>query len=155
MKRMAIGAVFGLATWFGSALAAEAQVVLPSGPMSVTAGQQSVTYTATITLPTPANFIVKLWVYRGTTQLCFSTTIVSNPNTNTYYFSKAMNSSQWNLHAGDSLRFAATLTVLSQTYNATDWFVTVAGTRPSSKMSSAKSGPTMAFGGVDRDRRKE
>jgi len=155
MKRMAIGAVVGLATWFGSALAAEAQQIMPTGPLSITAGQQSCNYTATISLPTPANFLVRVWVYRGTAMLSSSTTIISNPYTNTYYFSKSFDMAQWNVQAGDSLKFVATLTVLGKTYNANDWTVVVSGTRPSSKVTSSQKSMALAYAGRTGDRRKE
>ena len=155
MKRTMAGLISGLAIWLGSALAAEAQQITPTGPMCVTAGQASATYTATINLPIPANFLVKLKVYRGTELLGSYTTIVSNPLTNIYSFSKSMDTSAWNLQVGDSLRYSATLTVLSVNFAATDWSVVVTGTRPSSKITAANKTRTLALAGVDKDRRKE
>jgi hypothetical protein len=63
--------------WLGSALAAEAQQITPTGPLSVLPGN-STTYTANVYLPNPCNYVVRLWVMRGTTEVHFSQTVVPN-----------------------------------------------------------------------------
>jgi len=155
MKRIAMGAVTALSVWFGSALAAEAQQIQPTGPMAINTGTSSCNYTATITYPTQANFLVKLWVYRGTTCWNFSQTMVPNPHTNSYNFSKLVDMTGWGLVAGETLTFKSSLTILTQTYNAADLNVVVSGTRPSSKGSSVQKSNPMTILAVDKDRRKE
>jgi hypothetical protein len=155
MKRIAIGAVAGLAVWFGSALAAEAQQIQPTGPLSVTTGQVQTTFTATLTLPNPANLIVKLWVYRSSGLWHFSQTMVVNPNVNTYYFSKVVDMTGWGLITGETLTFSSKLLIGGQIYTANDWQVVVSGTRPATKMTSAKKTSVLAVQNVDKDRRKE
>jgi hypothetical protein len=152
LKRMAIGAVVGLATWFGSALAAEAQQITPTGPMSITAGTNSWTYTATIYLPTPMNFKVNTNIYKNGVLQTMFTQSVPNPGTNTYNFSQPCTVT-FNVAAGDVVTFKAQLLWNRTTTNAADWNVTVTGTRPSSKTVQRTS--LLALQSVDRDRRRE
>ena len=152
MRRTVIGATAGLAIWFGSALAVEAQQITPTGPLSVLSGATSSTYTATVTIPTPMNFAVKLWVYKnGVLQHC-SQTFVPNPGTSTYYFSKPVDMTTWAPAPGDTLLYVGQLLYNKATYNALDWTVIVPPTRPSKTYQ--KSG-TLALKSVDRDRRRE
>jgi hypothetical protein len=63
MRRIAIGFVMGVAVWVGSALSAEAQVIItPTGPLAINTGATSTTYTATIS-NVPTSFFFYLWVY--------------------------------------------------------------------------------------------
>src|SRR5882762_3418587 len=81
MKRMAMGAVAGLAVWFGSALAAEAQQITPTGPMNIYSGSTSANYTADTIIPYLQSFSVQVWVYRGNnpTPICSGEIFVYNP----------------------------------------------------------------------------
>src|SRR6185436_5746547 len=88
MRRMAIATVMGVATWLGSALAAEAQQITPTGPLSVVAGATSSNYTADIYLPTPCAYVVRLWVYRAGIEIHYSMTVHANPGTVNSTFSK-------------------------------------------------------------------
>lgn len=154
MRRIAIGVTTGLAIWFGSALAAEAQQITPTGPLSVTAGATSSTYTATITIPTPMTFAVRLWVYKNGVLEHFSNIYVPNPGTTTYYYSKFVDMSTWGLVAGDSLNYVAKLSYNKVVTNAPDWPITVQGTRPSSKPSYRKAAG-LTLQSIERDRRRE
>ena len=152
MRRIAVGMAVGLAAWFGSALTAEAQQITPTGPLLVYAGSSSTTYTATITYPSSMNFCVKFWVYKNGVEVHYSSTTVPNPGTLTYYFSKPLDTSTWNLQAGNLLTFRAQLLYNRNTYNFDDYNLTVLSTRPS-KTWQKSSG--LALQAVDRDRRRE
>jgi len=163
MRRMAIGTVVGVAVWMGSALAAEAQQITPTGPLSVNAGATTSTYTANVYLPTPSNYVVRLWVMRGTTNLHYSQTVVPNPGTNNCVFTKDAGFNQ-SVSAGDQLVFKVALKV------GTVWVpasypingdtidlgpITVGPSRPSSKMTGVQKAPALALQSIDRDRRRE
>jgi hypothetical protein len=151
MRRKAIGAIVGLATLIGSALAAEAQQITPTGPLSVVGGATSSTYTANIYLPSPCAYVVRLWVYRAGIEVHYSMTVHANPGTVNSVFEKiAVYGAQ--INAGDVLTFKATLKVGTTIYNAQDWVVTVSGTRPSKTLQKST---TLALQSVDRDRRRE
>ena len=152
MRRTVIGATAGLAIWFGSALAVEAQQITPTGPLLVYAGSTSTTYTATVTVPTPANFCVKLWVLKNGVEVYNSSTSIPNPGTTTYYFSKLLDASTWGLSAGNIVTFRVQLLYNRGTYNFDDYNLTVLPTRPSKTYQK----PTgLALQAVDRDRRRE
>src|SRR5262245_20412162 len=107
MRRMAIGAVTGIVVLIGSALAAEAQQITPTGPLSVVAGATTSTYTANINLPTPSAYIVRLWIIRADgVEVHFSQTIVPNPGVNDSVFTKVAAFSQ-PIYAGDVLTYKA------------------------------------------------
>jgi hypothetical protein len=62
MRRTAIGLAVGMAVWVGSAVAAEAQVIItPNGPLAVNAGDPSTTFTADVTSPGPYTLAVNIW----------------------------------------------------------------------------------------------
>jgi hypothetical protein len=153
MKRMAIGAVVGLATWFGSALAAEAQQITPTGPLAILTGNTTATYTADVTIPYLQAFCVDVWVYRGNnpTPVSYGEVYVYYPTTLTSSISFAGN---WNPGAitGEKFKFKATLVFLGVNYNAADKIVTV--TRPSTYLESSRYSE-FAFEAIDRDRRHE
>jgi hypothetical protein len=151
MRRMAIGAIVGMATLIGSALAAEAQQITPTGPLSVVAGATSSTYTASINMPTPCAYVVRLWIYRGTVEVHYSQTICANPNTVNSTFTKIAVHNQ-SIYSGDVLTYKASMKVGTVWYNAADWNVTVSGTRPSKTVQKSS---TLALQTVDRDRRRE
>jgi len=157
MRRILVGISTALAVWFGSTLVAEAQspTITPTGPLSVTAGSSSTTYTATITYPTSMGFAVKLWVYKNGNQIHSSTTSIPDPGTTTYYFSKNVDLSNCVPAAGDTLLFKAQLLYNRNTYNAADWTVIVSSTRPTSKVTSVGQTSKLALQSVERDRRKE
>ncbi|HZE99835.1 MAG TPA: hypothetical protein VE981_22705 [Planctomycetota bacterium] len=136
MKRMAIGAVAGLAAWFGSALAAEAQQIQPTGPMSIQAGTTSYTYTANITLPIPMSYKVIINVLKNGVCQCTYTQNVPNPGTNTSYLSQPC-PLNFPFGSTDTLTFKAQLLWNRTTTNAPDWNLTVTGTRPPTTSSSA------------------
>jgi hypothetical protein len=152
MRRIAVGLTVGLAVWFGSAVAAEAQWIQPTGPLLVYAGTSSTTYTATITIPTPMGMCVKLWVLKNGIEYNYTSNSIPNPGTTTYYFSKFVDTSTWNLAAGDVLTFRAQLLYNRTIYNFADYNITVQQTRPSRTYQKS---PKPALQVVDRDRRRE
>jgi hypothetical protein len=154
MQRIAIGAVAGLGIWFGSALVAEAQGITPTGPLCVTSGATSSTYTATVNIPTSMTFVVRLWVYKNGVLDHYSSNIIPNPGTTVYPFSKYVDMSSWIPSTGDTLVYKAQLVYNKQTYNAPDWTVVVTGTRPSKPGYSVGSS-SLALQSIDRDRRRE
>jgi hypothetical protein len=154
MKRTAIGAVAGLAIWFGSALAAEAQVVQPQGPMCITAGSTAPTFTATVTIPTANYFYVRVQVYLNGNCIHNSQTFVPNPGTTTYNFSKVTQLTTAP-QVGQTLTFSSTLIYAGKSYTGTNWNVVVTGTRPTSKGAAIQRTSLLAIQGIDRDRRRE
>ena len=154
MQRIAIGILVGLAAWFGSALAAEAQTIQPTGPLAVISGSTTSTYTATVTLTAPSLIKVRLWVYRNGTQFHYSETFVPNNGTTTVNFSKPVSHSL-GCNTGDTFKYSAKLIVAGQTITAADWIVTVTGTRPATKPTQVEKRPELALQNVDRDRRRE
>jgi hypothetical protein len=152
MRRIVIGATVGLAIWFGSALAVEAQQITPTGPLSVVAGASSSTYTATINIPTAMGFAVKVWVYKNGVLYHCSQTFVPNPGTTIYYFSKPVDMTGWGHVSGDTLLYVGQLLYNKATYNAVDWTVIVSGTRPSKTYQNSGK---LALSSVERDRRRE
>src|SRR6185503_5917344 len=109
MRRMAIATVTGVAMWLGSALAAEAQQITPTGPLSVVAGATSSTYTANIYLPTPCAYRVRLWIYIGSQAIHSSETIMPNPYVNNSVFTKVADHSA--VPGGTVLTFKASMKV--------------------------------------------
>jgi hypothetical protein len=154
MRRIGMGMAAGLAIWFGSAVIAEAQVPTntTTGPLSVTAGATSSTYTSTVTLTTPATFVIKLWVYKNSVQQHYSQTLVPNPGTTTYNFSKLVDMSAWSPSKDDVLVYSARLCVGGQNYDSTPWTVTVTGTRPPKTYQKSK---FLALQSQATDRRRE
>jgi len=138
-----------MAIWIGSALAAEAQQITPTGPLSVNPGTTS-TYTGNVYLPNPCNYRVRLWIYNGTIQIFYCETIVLNPGLTNSIFAKIATYSAVN--AGDVLTYKASMKVGTTWYPAQDWVVTVGGTRPSKTLQKSS---TLALQTVDRDRRRE
>lgn len=107
MKRIALGAVTGLAVWFGSALAAEAQQITPTGPLQLYPGSSWVTVSATIT--TNYNFTVYLTTYKN--GVCVGPSgsgvwycLNGGPS---YAWSSipALDSSGWGMQVGDVITF--------------------------------------------------
>jgi hypothetical protein len=154
MRRISIGITTALAVWFGSAYAAEAQQITPTGPLSVVAGATSSTYTASIYIPTQMNFVVRLWVYKNGILQNYSSTNIPNPGTNNYNFSKLVDMSGWIPSAGNTILYVAQLLWNKTTTLAADWTVIVSGTRPSKSGYSVRSS-NLALQSVDRDRRRE
>lgn len=109
MKRMAIGAVFGLATWFGSALAAEAQVIQPQGPLQIRVTDASVVYSATITTNYNFTFILTVKKNGVTVYSCQWYCVNNGP---TYNFqSPALSTSTWGMQVGNTITFCATVQI--------------------------------------------
>lgn len=157
MRRIALGAATAAAVWLGSGLLAEAQqggTITPTGPLSVIAGSSSSTYTATIYIPNTMNFMVKLWVYKNGTAQNYSATNVPNTGAGYYNFSQFVDMSTWIPAAGDTLVYKAQLLWNRTITYAADWTVIVSGTRPSSK-TTYQGSTSLAFEGVNRDRRRE
>ena len=163
MRRKAIGAFVGVATLIGSALAAEAQQITPTGPLSVVPGATSSTYTASVYLPTPAGFRVRLWITNMTTgtDIHYSETIFANPYTNNTSISICAGHGA--LTGGHELNFKVAMKVgtawVPSTYPTTgakiEWKpIPVQGTRPS-KVTATQKGSTLAIKSIDRDRRRE
>jgi hypothetical protein len=160
MRRMAISAVVGVATLIGSVLAAEAQQIQPTGPLSVVAGSTCSTYTGNVYLPTPCNYVVRLWVMRGTTEVHFSQTVVPNPGVQNSVFTKIAGFNQ-PIYAGDELIYKIAYKVGTTWYPANYLTtgetvnygpITVSGTRPTKTIQKSS---TLALQTVDRDRRRE
>lgn len=156
MNRIALGAVTALSVWFGSALAAEAQAITPTGPMTIQSGSTSATFTATVSIPTSTYFYVKVNVVHNGVNIHSSTTYVPNPGTTTYNFSKlcAFNTA---VNTSSTVDFYACLTYMGRNYQAAPpnypFEATVTGTRPTSKTFQNRS--ILAIVGADKDRRKE
>jgi len=151
MRRMAIGAVAGVAVWLASAVAAEAQGITPTGPTKVIGGSTASTYNANVSLPNPCGFRVRLWIYDGTLQIYYSETIFPNPWT--VNSTIAINAGYSAVNTGDVLTYKASIKVGTIWYPAQDWIVTVTATRPSKTLQ--KSTGSLALQSVDRDRRRE
>jgi hypothetical protein len=152
MKRTAIGAVAGLAIWFGSALAAEAQVIQPTGPMAIYSGNTTATYTADVTIPYLQPYSVDIWVYRGLNPIaiCSGTVYNYNPTDLTTSISFCAN---WSPAAasGQVFKFKATLNFMGTAYPAPDKIITISRltyVQPTKPLDLA-----MEF--VERDRRHE
>jgi hypothetical protein len=154
MRRTVIGATAGLAIWFGSALAVEAQQITPTGPLSVYAGATSSTLTGTVYLPTPCAYRTRLWVYNGTQEIHYSEMVHANPGTNY----STLNRPASHLVApkvGDTLRYVLKFKVGTIWYDVTpDYTCSVVSTRPSSKSTVYKPAG-LSLQTVDRDRRRE
>jgi len=150
MRRMAIGTVTGVAIWFGSMMAAEAQQIQPTGPLSVASGATSSTYSADINLPNPCAYVVRLWIYRNSLEIHYSQTIVANPGVQNSSFTKVAGHTA--VYTGDVLTYKASMKVGTTWYQAPDWTVIVSGTRPTKTLQKAS---TLALHSADRDRRRE
>ena len=154
MRSMGIGIATGVAIWFGSALAAEAQQLTPTGPLSVTAGAGSSTFTADVYLPVPSPYRLRLWVKRAGVDIHYSETVYPNPGTNNSTCTKI--AQHCPVNAGDVLDYVCKIKVGSVWYDqSAPWQVTVSGTRPSTKPSSAFKSTSLALRTVERDRRRE
>jgi len=155
MKRTAIGAVVGLAAWFGSALAAEAQQITPTGPMAINTGSTGATYTANITLLTLQDYGVQLSVFRGNNQSpCFYGEFwFYSPTSLNNVFSQAVNWAPMAL-TGEKFTFKANLLLSDPilTIPAINWLKYV--TRPTTYLEPSKT-LDLAFEAIDRDRRHE
>jgi hypothetical protein len=153
MKRTAIGAVAGLAIWFGSALAAEAQVIQPTGPMAINTGSTSATYTADVTIPYLQSFFVDISIFRGNNPTPFNTGTIY-----VYYPTELTTSisfnANWNPGAitGEKFKFKATLNFMGVAYPGPDKVVTV--TRLTTYIEPSKN-LEFAFDFIERDRRHE
>jgi len=155
MKRMAIGAVAGLAVWFGSALAAEAQQITPTGPMNIFSGSTSSTYSAGITLPSLQDYAVQVFVYRNGSQSPFWSSEVwfYSPTSLTATYNQDVT---WTAPAitGEKFTFKANLVLTNpvQVIPAANWIkFVIKGTtyvEPTKTLDSA-------LVAIDRDRRNE
>lgn len=155
MGRIAIGLAAGLGIWFGSMAAAEAQpTITTTGPTAISAGSTSTTYSAAITLVTPSMFHIKIQVYRNNVQFHISDNLVPNPGITNPTYSRTINLTS-GCNGGDVFKFCVKLVVGTTTITATDWTVTVPGTRPSSKLAQMDKRVELAFQAIDRDRRRE
>jgi hypothetical protein len=159
MRRIAIGAVAGLAVWIGSALAAEAQGITPTGPTCVLPGATSSTYTANVYLPTPCAYRLRMWVFTGPTltnmtQIHYSESVIPNPGTQNSGLTKVLQLGQGPV-AGDQVKYTAQIKVGTIWYPPVDWVITCQVTRPSSKVSSMQNSSGVVVQSIDRDRRRE
>lgn len=152
MKRIAIGAATALSVWFGSALAAEAQQITPTGPMSINAGTNSWNFTASIYLPTPLGYRMSTTILKnGIYQVCFNQ-IVPNPGTQYSNFSQLCQVT-FNVNAGDVVTFRTSMIWNKTTITGPDLNVTVSPTHPTTK--TVRKTSLLALQGVERDRRRE
>jgi hypothetical protein len=155
MKRIALGAVAGLAVWFGSALAAEAQQITPTGPMNIYTGSTSATYSANITLPSLQDYAVQLFVYRNGSQtpLWSCEMWFYGPTDLNNIFNQLVT---WGPAAitGEKFTFKANLVLTNpvQVIPATNWVKSV--TKPTTYLEPSKP-LDMACVAIDRDRRDQ
>jgi hypothetical protein len=154
MKRIAIGAVTGLAVWFASAVAAEAQQITPTGPMHIYSNDSSVTVAATVT----TNYSFTLYL---TTTLNRNGVITTLPNSGGSWVCinsgpsypwctlPALNSSCWGMQAGDIINFHMVAQINALHRGVCDYSVTVEPPQsgPTSKTSSTESGSLTASAG--------
>ena len=152
MRRMAIGTVAGVAIWIGSAVAAEAQGITPTGPTKVLGGSTCSTFTAGINLPDPCAYVARLWVYRAGIEIHYSQTLCANPGVVNSTFTKVAVFST-TVNSGDVLTYHAMIKVGSTWYTGQDWVVTVTATRPPSQ--TYQKSTSLALQSVERDRRRE
>lgn len=133
---------------------AQAQTGTVTGyePLSVVAGQTSATYKAIVTTSLPTGFKIQLRVFKNEVQKQVSTTIILNPGTTTYYFSKVVDMSSWAPAAGDVLRYEAKLYINTVLQNTHNWSVTVGATRPTTYVKPAR---RFAFQAAESDRYRE
>jgi len=103
MKRIAIGAVTALSVWFGSALAAEAQQIVPTGPMAIATTDTSCVYTATINLN--YSFTLYLTVTKDGTCVYGNQWQITNSGPSYNFTSPTLNPSTWNLSGGETINF--------------------------------------------------
>jgi len=103
MKRIAIGAVAGLAVWFGSALAAEAQQITPTGPLAVHVDDTTETYTATITVS--SSFWFYLTVYRNGSVVYGGQWFIVTTGPSYNFTSPVLNTASWGMQVGDTIDF--------------------------------------------------
>jgi hypothetical protein len=157
MRRMGIGMATVLAIWFGSAAIAEAQspTITPTGPTKVVAGDSHSAFTASVYLPNPCVYRVRLWIKKGATEIHYSETVYPNPGTSYASCSKNAQHNQA-VNAGDVLDYIVKLKVGTVWYDqSAPWQVTVTSTRPSSKSSTLTKSNLPTLQSVDRDRRRE
>lgn len=155
MRRIAVGMTVGLAVWFGSAVVAEAQWIQPTGPLAVVAGSGTSTFTATVYLPNPCSYRLRLWIKRGATEIHYSETLIPNPGISTSTAIKIAAHNQ-SIYPDDVLSYIAKIKVGTIWYDANEtWDVTVTGTRPSSKSSATSKSKPLSIQAIDRDRRRE
>jgi len=113
MKRMALGAVAGLAVWFGSALAAEAQQITPTGPMHIYSNDTSLVYSATIT--TNYSFTLYLTVTNNGTNVYGGQWFCQNSGPTYNFSSPSLSTSTWGLQIGSNINFH-TIVQITPTY---------------------------------------
>ena len=161
MRRILTGGITALSIWIGSALAAEAQQITPTGPLAIYQGSTSTTFTATVTLPYVDIYGVQLSVYKDGSQTPFCTTevwVYNVTSTTSTYTQQVMLNPLALL--GHSYRFHAVLCFGSpvQYYpNADpDWLTNVT-VRPSGPTSYVEPSQVreLALESIDRDRRLE
>ena len=103
MKRIAMGLVAGLATWFGSALAAEAQQITPTGPMHIYSNDASLVYTATIN--TSLSFTLYLNITKNGQSVYGCNWLCNNTGGPYYFSSPTIYTSAWGMQEGDVINF--------------------------------------------------
>ncbi|SRR5579859_1446888 len=123
MKRIAIGVVAGLSVWFGSALAAEAQQITPTGPMQVQATDTSEVYTATIT--TNYSFTISLAVLINGSQVYWNQWYIVNSGPSYNFQSPSLNTASWGLTAGETIDFHAVVSLSITHHVVSDYNLTV------------------------------
>jgi len=123
MKRIAIGAVTGLAVWFAGAVAAEAQQITPTGPMKITASDTSTVYSATIT--TNSNF----WLYMTVTNNGISVYnmqwYITNSGPSYNFQTPVLDTTAWGLVAGNTIDFHIAVAVTPTHRVNSDYYLTV------------------------------
>jgi hypothetical protein len=152
MKRIAIGAVTGLAVWFASAVAAEAQQITPTGPMHIYNNDTSVTVSATVTTNWSFTMYLTTSLIRngvstqlpcGGSWLC----ITAGPSYN-WSTVPALDCSGWGMQTGDIINFHLVAQINALHRGIYDYQVTVEtrSSGPSSKIQRLESGAMMAKG---------
>jgi hypothetical protein len=123
MKRTMVGVISGLAIWFGSALAAEAQQITPTGPMHIVATDTSVVYSATIT--TNYSFTLYLTVRRNGTTVYSGQWYCVNFGPSFNFQSPALNTSTWGMQVGNTINFHTVVQITPLMRSTNDYNVIV------------------------------
>jgi hypothetical protein len=123
MKRIATGAVVGLAVWFGSALAAEAQQITPTGPLKIEVTDTSEVYTATIT--TNYSFWFYLTVTNNGTTVYSNQWYITNSGPSYNFTSPSLNTASWGLAVGNTIDFHSTVQLGISHRVSNDYYLTV------------------------------
>lgn len=127
MRRVALGALAGLAIWLGAALAADAQVTNdPIGPTCVATDSTRSDYVSVVT--TIYDFWLNLKVFHDGVLKHEATTYVVCAGPSVLY-TEAVFHTGWNMRKGDELNYRGRATIAAGPYQGVfdekDWIVIV------------------------------